>query len=57
LEEHTLDSMGDRCEVCGAPLTDREKQLVLENGGPSLCAIHVAELEPALEDELAEPDA
>jgi hypothetical protein len=52
LEEHTLESIGDRCEVCGAALTDREKEVVLETGGPTLCAIHAAELEPALEDEL-----
>jgi uncharacterized protein with PIN domain len=52
LEEHTLESLGDRCEVCGARLTDREKEAVLETGGPSLCSIHSAELEPALEDEL-----
>ena len=55
LEEHTLETVGDRCEVCGAALTDREKEAVLETGGPNLCSIHQAELEPALEEELDEP--
>jgi hypothetical protein len=49
LEEHTLEKTGSRCEVCGATLTAHELQSVLESGGPSLCAIHAAELEPALE--------
>ena len=40
LEEHTLESAGDRCEECGATLTERELQVVLERGGPTLCAIH-----------------
>jgi hypothetical protein len=50
LEEHTLESAGDRCEVCGAALTDREKEAALESGGPTLCSVHVAELEPGLEE-------
>ena len=54
LEEHTLETMGDRCEVCGARLTDREKQTVLETGGPTLCSIHAAELDPALDEDLDE---
>ena len=51
LEPSTLDSAADRCEECGAALTEREKQLVLENGGPNLCSIHAAEAEPGLADE------
>jgi hypothetical protein len=43
LEEHTLDQAGDRCEECGAKLTERELQLVLERGGPTLCSIHMAD--------------
>jgi hypothetical protein len=54
LEEHTLETVGDRCEVCGAALTDREKELALEAGGPTLCSVHLAELEPALEEESLE---
>ena len=48
LEEHTLESAGDRCEECGAKLTESELQAVLESGGPALCAIHAAEDEPGL---------
>jgi hypothetical protein len=43
LEEHTLDQAGERCEECGAKLTERELQLVLERGGPTLCSIHMAD--------------
>jgi len=48
LEEHTLETVGDRCEECGAKLTEAEMQAVLESGGPALCAIHAAEDEPGL---------
>ena len=51
LEEHTLEKTGSSCEVCGAKLTDQELKTVLESGGPALCAIHAAELEPALESD------
>ncbi len=55
LEERTLESIGDRCEVCGARLTDAEQQALLESGGPALCAIHAAEqVDP---EELTEDDA
>jgi hypothetical protein len=43
LEEHTLESVGERCEECGATLTEREIQLALEAGGPNLCSVHRAE--------------
>ena len=43
LEEHTLESVSERCEECGAQLTEREIQLALEAGGPNLCSIHRAE--------------
>lgn len=48
LEEHTLESAGERCEECGAKLTEAEMQSVLETGGPTLCSIHAAEDEPGL---------
>jgi hypothetical protein len=48
LEEHTLETAGDRCEECGAKLTEAEMQAVLESGGPTLCSIHAAEDEPGL---------
>jgi hypothetical protein len=50
LEERTIEQVGDRCEECGAPLTEREQQAVLENGGPTLCGIHAAELLAVDED-------
>lgn len=48
LEEHTLESVGDRCEECGVKLTDSELRAALESGGPALCTVHAAEDEPAL---------
>jgi methionyl-tRNA synthetase len=44
LEEHTLEHAGDRCEECGAKLTPDELAQVIESGGPTLCAIHAAEV-------------
>jgi methionyl-tRNA synthetase len=46
LEEHTLETAGDRCEECGAKLTPDEIATVLESGGPTLCKIHAAEVVP-----------
>lgn len=55
LEERTIENVGDRCEECGAKLTEAEMQAVLESGGPALCSIHAAEDEPGLAaDELDE---
>jgi hypothetical protein len=56
LEEHTLESAGDRCEECGAKLTEQELQAVLESGGPTLCAIHADEVVDPAEDPVADPD-
>jgi hypothetical protein len=55
LEERTLETAKERCEECGAQLTDRETELALERGGPSLCTVHAAETAPA--EDLTEPDA
>jgi hypothetical protein len=59
LEEHTLESAGERCEECGAKLTEAELAAVLESGGPNLCAIHAAEQVPLAEEEavVGEDDA
>ena len=54
LEERTLESIGDSCEVCGAQLTQAELQEILEAGGPVLCQVHADELVPVPEDD-AEP--
>jgi hypothetical protein len=55
LEEHTLEEVGERCEECGAKLTAREVEVALERGGPTLCAIHAADVVPLEEGEA--PDA
>jgi uncharacterized protein with PIN domain len=46
LEEKTLEKVGDRCEECGAKLTQRELEQVIESGGPALCSIHAADVVP-----------
>ena len=51
LEEHTVETAEERCEECGAKLTERELAAVLESGGPNLCAIHAAEQVPLAEEE------
>ena len=56
LEEHTLETAGERCEECGAALTPEEIQAVLESGGPTLCKIHAAEQVPVGEEEAAFED-
>lgn len=53
LEEDTIEGLRDRCEECGAPLTDAEIAAVLESGGPALCSVHAAETLPLDEDEEA----
>jgi hypothetical protein len=55
LEERTIEELPDHCEECGAPLTEAEKEAVLESGGLPLCSIHAAEVlaagdEPELGD-------
>ncbi|HET6509801.1 MAG TPA: hypothetical protein VFG42_23610 [Baekduia sp.] len=57
LEEHTLEDVGERCEECGAKLTEREVELALERGGPTLCSIHLADVVAEEEqDDDAQPD-
>jgi hypothetical protein len=57
LEEHTLEQAGDRCEECGAKLTTDELAQVIESGGPTLCAIHAAEVVPVGDEDTPEPEA
>jgi hypothetical protein len=57
LEEHTLEEVGERCEECGAKLTGREVELALERGGPTLCAIHAADVVPVDDAESPDPAA
>ena len=58
LEEHTVEQLSERCEECGAALTEQELRAALESGGPVLCSVHAAENITAEPDELeAEPPA
>jgi len=57
LEEQTLEKAGDRCEECGAKLTQRELEQVIESGGPALCSIHAAEVVPVAEEDSDAGDA
>ncbi len=52
LEERTLESVGDRCEECGAKLTQHEMRAVLESGGPALCTVHAEEVVPLGEEDV-----
>ena len=57
LEERTIEQLPDRCQNCGATLTDAEKQTALTEGtasGAVLCTVCAAEVVP-LDD--AEDDA
>lgn len=56
LEEHTLEQVGERCEECGAKLTEREIELALERGGPTLCSIHLADVVVEEQDDDAQPE-
>jgi len=57
LEERTIEQLPDRCQNCGARLTEAEKQAALTDGPPSglvLCTTCSAEVVPVAEDESAE---
>jgi hypothetical protein len=57
LEERSIETLPERCENCGATLTEQEKQLALERGTvPVLCTICAAEAEAALEEPVEEPE-
>jgi hypothetical protein len=56
LEERTLEKVGDRCEECGAKLTQRELEQVIESGGPALCSIHAAEVVPVGDEDAGEDE-
>ena len=51
LEEKSLDQIGDRCEECGAKLTQAEIEAALESGGPALCTVHADEVVPVGEED------
>jgi len=53
LEERTIEQLPDRCQNCGATLTDAEKQAALVEGTPSgevLCTTCASEMVPLEED-------
>jgi hypothetical protein len=55
-EREGVETGGDRCEECGAQLTEREMQTVLESGGPVLCTIHAQErLDDVVDADPVEP--
>ena len=46
LEERTIEDLPERCENCGATLTEPEKQRILDDGAmAALCAICATELD------------
>lgn len=54
LEERTIEQLPDRCQNCGAQLTDAEKENALTEGtrtGQVLCATCANEVLPLAEDE------
>lgn len=56
LEEQTIEQLPDRCENCGAKLTDAEKETALTEGtrsGRVLCSTCANEILPLEEDEEA----
>ena len=58
LEERTIEQLPDRCENCGAKLTDAEKQAALTEGPPSglvLCTTCASEVVPVEDADDGEP--
>jgi hypothetical protein len=52
LEERTIEGLPDRCENCGATLTQAEKQRILDEGATAaLCTTCAAEIAPIAEEE------
>ena len=54
LEERTIEQLPDRCQNCGAALTDDEKKTALEGSSKHVlctpCAAEVVPLDEAEED-------
>jgi hypothetical protein len=58
LEERTIEELPDRCQNCGATLTEAEKALALEEGSQLiLCTTCAAEAAPIAEEEVGEFEA
>jgi hypothetical protein len=57
LEERTIEELPERCENCGATLTQAEKQRILDDGATAaLCTTCAAELAPLTEQD-EDPEA
>lgn len=57
LEERSIESLPDRCESCGTPLTAAEKQRILDEGASlALCTTCAAEQVPLAEEEGEDPE-
>jgi hypothetical protein len=52
-EQEGVEKPSNRCEVCGAELTEDEMREVVLASGPVLCKIHAAEEVPVSEEETA----
>ncbi|MGH2954473.1 MAG: hypothetical protein ACRDK9_10765 [Solirubrobacterales bacterium] len=51
LEERTIETLPERCENCGATLTEEEKAAALDTGAtPVLCTTCAAEQVPVTDD-------
>ena len=60
LEERTIEQLPDRCQNCGATLTDAEKETALTDGPPSglvLCTTCASEVVPVEDADDAEAEA
>ena len=40
----------ERCEICGATLTQAEKEAMVRDGAAALCTVHAQEIVPIGED-------
>jgi hypothetical protein len=53
LEERTIEDLPERCENCGATLTDSEKQRILDDdAGAAICATEMDTVSEGDEEEL-----
>jgi hypothetical protein len=60
LEDRTIEQLPDRCQNCGATLTDAEKATAIAEGPPSglvLCTTCASEVVPVDEDQETEAGA
>ncbi len=51
LEPRTLETVGSRCEECGATLTEAEIAAALDSDGRFLCSVHAVEAVPIAEED------